>query len=241
MTARWEREGRGEPRHDRQCQTHLPRHAPPPERASRRGRLVRVRGLLACGLPSAEPPCTDGGGKGLGKGRKPARLPEPTRGVWQRRLPLSPLRVPAPLHTFCRGTGYDTYLVNAGDADSGVVLVPVHGEFWQVGSSLLPPFPSFLLSSSLPPSPLPASSPPPQDELEICYNRSRFYLNIHCWNDLLAVRRCVSADIITQPASPPLRKPAPSIACMRALCSHRLRVDLTGATRARGTHFSEKC
>ena len=28
------------------------------------------------------------------------------------------------------GYGYDTYLINAGDATSGVVLVPVHGDFW---------------------------------------------------------------------------------------------------------------
>ena len=28
------------------------------------------------------------------------------------------------------GYGYDTYLINAGDATSGVVLVPMHGDFW---------------------------------------------------------------------------------------------------------------
>ena len=56
--------------------------------------------------------------------------------------------------------GYDTYLVNSGDG-SGVVLVPVHGDFWQ-------------------------------DDLEICFNRSRYYngWGQWCWKDLLVVRRC---------------------------------------------------
>ena len=54
--------------------------------------------------------------------------------------------------------GYDTYLVNAGKRNSGVVLVPVYGAFWR-------------------------------DELEICFNRSRWYFE-RCWNDLIVVRRC---------------------------------------------------
>lgn len=56
------------------------------------------------------------------------------------------------------GYGYDTYLINAGDATSGVVLVPIHGDFWH-------------------------------NDLEICFNRSHFYKNSHCWNDVLAVRQ----------------------------------------------------
>lgn len=54
--------------------------------------------------------------------------------------------------------GYDTYLVNAGKRNSGVVLVPVYGDFWR-------------------------------DELEICFNRTRWYTE-RCWNDLIVVRRC---------------------------------------------------
>jgi len=56
------------------------------------------------------------------------------------------------------GYGYDTYLINAGDTTSGVVLVPVHCDFWH-------------------------------NDLEICFNRSHFYKNSHCWNDILAVRQ----------------------------------------------------
>jgi hypothetical protein len=59
--------------------------------------------------------------------------------------------------------GYDTYLIHMGTKEGGsaIVLVPCHGQFWH-------------------------------DDLELCFDRKRTYggYHIHCWTDLLVVRRC---------------------------------------------------
>ena len=59
--------------------------------------------------------------------------------------------------------GYDSYLIHGGtrNTSNGVVLVPCHGQFWH-------------------------------DDLELCFDRQRTYgsYDLHCWTDLLVVRRC---------------------------------------------------
>jgi hypothetical protein len=59
--------------------------------------------------------------------------------------------------------GYDTYLIHGGtkETSNAVVLVPCSGAFWH-------------------------------DELELCFDRKRVYgdYSMHCWTDLLVVRRC---------------------------------------------------